>query len=130
MVTLSVMPGRFSICRLAPGTPPWGVAGPFYSITRTDEELSIVCAESDVPAGVKAGGGWRALKAEGPFDFKTIGIVASLSTPLAVRGIGIFIISTFDTDYLLVKQEDLEAASEALTLAGHQLRAAGERSPR
>lgn len=131
MLTLSVMPGLFAVCRLAPGAPlpSWAAAGRFLSITRTDEELSIVCAEGDVADGVKAERGWRGLKAEGPFDFSAIGIIASLASPLAAEGIGIFALSTFDTDYLLVKQEDLQAAAEALSRAGHRVRDGTETGP-
>jgi hypothetical protein len=118
------MPGSLAICRLAPDAPlpSWAAAGRFFSITRTAEELSIVCAEDDAPADVKAEKEWRALKAEGPLDFSAIGIIASLAVPLAAEGISLFVVSTFDTDYILVKQERLEAATAALARAGHRIR--------
>ena len=124
MLTLTVMPGAFAICRLAPDAPlpSWAAAGRFFSITRTSEELSVVCADGDAPAGVKAEKGWRALKVEGPLELSAVGIIASLAAPLAAERISVFVVSTFDTDYLLVRHESLEAAAAALARAGHRIR--------
>ena len=74
----------------------------------------------DVPANVKVEPKWRCLKVKGPLDFALTGILASLANPLARAGISIFAVSTFDTDYLLVKEGDLERAAEALSIAGHE----------
>jgi len=93
----------------------------FLSITRTEDELSIVCAE-DVAAGLaRVDSGWRAMKVQGPFAFDQTGILASFLDPLAVAAIGIFAVSTFDTDYILVKSENLAKALAALKQAGHHL---------
>ncbi len=122
-LTLSVLPETFAVCRLGPGEPmpDWAlIASSFLSLTRTSDELSIVCPESAVPAGIQCEGDWRALKIDGPLDFAETGILASLSTPLADVGVSVFAVSTFDTDYVLVKQRALEKARSVLTQAGHR----------
>ena len=101
----------------------WATRGAFYSITQSNEELSIVCSQGDVPSGVHAERGWRALKVKGPLDFGLTGILASLASPLAQAGISIFAVSTFDTDYVLVKQETLGEATQVLSSSGHEVRA-------
>ena len=93
--------------------------GRFVSITRTSDELSIVCAERDVPLGVKVDRGWRALKIEGPLDLSLTGVLASIAVPLAEAKINIFAISTFDTDYVLVKADRVAEAIGVLRNAGH-----------
>lgn len=92
----------------------------FCSVTRTSDELSIVCAEEVVPAGTNAVRGWLCLKLEGPFAFSETGILSSFLAPLAESGIGIFAISTFDTDYVLIQVQSWSKASEALRGAGHE----------
>ena len=89
-------------------------------MTRSREELSIVCEEQRVPEGVRGERGWVALKLEGPFPFAMTGVLASFLQPLAEEKIAIFAISTFDTDYVLVKRADLERAMKALAAAGHE----------
>lgn len=120
MLTLSVLPERLAICRLDYGAdvPAW-TTGDFVSITRTRDELSIVCNERDVPSGVKADRGWRALKIEGPLDLALTGVLASIAVPLAEARINIFAISTFDTDYVLVKADRVRDAIGVLRRAGH-----------
>jgi hypothetical protein len=114
-----LLSGRFAVCRLgADAAIPADLlqAQPgFLSITRTADELSIVCEEALVPAGAKVQLGWRAFKVEGPLDFSLTGIMATLATPLAVAKISLFAVATFDTDYLLVQERDLEAAVAALS---------------
>jgi hypothetical protein len=94
----------------------------FLSITRTRDELSIVCESSRIPAGIDAEFGWRCIKVDGPLDFSLVGVLSSLAEPLARAGIPIFAISTFDTDYVLVKTANLEGAMAALESAGHAVR--------
>jgi uncharacterized protein len=120
---LTLLPGRLMICRLGPeaAIPAWAGRGPLTSITRTSDELSVVCAETDVPAGIKAERGWRSFKVEGPLDLSLTGVLASLAAPLAEARINIFAISTYDTDYLLVKEERVSLAAEVLTRAGHRV---------
>ena len=121
-LTLRLLNDTFAICRLSADAPipAWAVAnGPFVSITRTSEELSVVCLQSLVPAGVRSEPDWRCFQLAGPIPFATVGVLASLTGPLAQQGISVFAISTFDTDYLLVKNKDLPATIEALKQSGH-----------
>jgi hypothetical protein len=98
---LVLLPDTFAICRLDSNAaiPAWIFAGSFLSITRTLDELSVVCLQSLVPKGFQCEGGWRCLRVAGKMDFSEVGILASLVTPLADAGISISAISTFDTDY-------------------------------
>jgi uncharacterized protein len=123
MLTLTVLPEALAICRLSvdEAVPEWAMMGEFVSITHTADELSIVCAEENASADVKADRGWRALKVEGPLDLALTGILASLADPLAKAQINIFAISTFDTDYLLVKGYNLPNACAVLRRAGHHV---------
>ena len=120
---LSLLPERLAISRLAADSPvpDWATRGPFYSLTRTRDELSIVTELSRVPAGIQSQPGWRALKVHGPFVLSEVGVLAALATPLAEAKISLFAISTFDTDYLLVASETLPAAIAALERAGHTI---------
>ena len=115
----------FAIARLSPGeqTPKW-TSGEFVSITRTADELSIVCREDALPAGTHADRGWQCLKLEGPISLNTTGVAAEFASILARTGISIFIVSTFDTDYVLVKGDSLDRATDALQAAGHSVRPA------
>jgi hypothetical protein len=121
---LTLLPGRFAVCRLEPSAavPPWADGVPLASVTRTAEELSVVCAEEAVPAGVKAETGWKALRLEGPVPFSTVGVISGLTAPLAAQGIPVFVLSTFDTDYLLLKESVLGRAQKALAKAGYPVR--------
>lgn len=118
---LTLLPDLLAVCRLPPDAPlPAWAAGPgFVSITRTDEELSIVVRQDRVPGDITAVGPWRALKVQGPLDFALTGILAALTAPLAEAGISLFAIATYDTDYILVREERLQAAINALRAAGH-----------
>jgi len=122
-LTLILTDHLLAICRLEPETPLpiWATSLSFFAITRTAEELSVVCREDAVPAGIKCERGWRCLRVAGTMPFTLTGVLASLTAPLAVADIGIFAISTFDTDYLLVQEKDLENALQALRRAGHML---------
>ena len=124
-LTLTLLADEFAICRLPPDAPlpAWADSAPFASITRTAEELSITCVRAAVPAGVQAQAGWRCLKVEGPFDLTTaIGVLAALAEPLAQAGVSLYVVSTFDTDYLFVRGEQFGQATEALTARGHTIR--------
>lgn len=120
---LTLLPQRFAISRLAADAsiPQWATQGPFFSVTRTGDELSVVTELSQVPPGVQSQAGWRVLKLHGPFVLSEIGVLSALATPLAEAKISLFAISTFDTDYLLVASETLSAAVAALERAGHTI---------
>ncbi len=120
---LSVLPGEFAICRLDPADPipDWAMAGEWFAITRTSRELSVVTRQDRVPADVRSVPGWRCLEVQGPLEFSEVGIIASLAGPLAGSGISISVIATHDTDYLMVRENDLDLALETLTRAGHRV---------
>ena len=113
--------GSFAIIRLSPGLaiPDWALRGAFFSVTSTAEELSVVCPQAQVPAGIAHDGDWACLKLQGPFPFSETGILTSFVQPLSERTISVFAISTFDTDYVLVKQGWVDQAVAALRDAGH-----------
>ncbi len=120
---LYVLDELYAIVRLEPDAdlPVWLRGGHFWSATRTDSELSVVCREEDIPADPSAERGWCALELAGPLDFSLTGVVAALVTPLADAEVPIFILSTFETDYLPVRERDLQRPAEALTDAGHEV---------
>ena len=113
---LVTLDDRLAVCRLdrGDGIPSWATRGGFFSVTRTHDELSVVCPEASVPEGIRAEKGWRVLRVAGAMDFSLVGVLASLTAPLAEAGVALFALSTFDTDYLLVKEHDLARAIEAL----------------
>ena len=120
---LTLLAERFAISRLAADAPvpDWATQSPFFSVTRTGDELSIVSELSHVPVGVQSQPGWRVLKVHGPFVLSEIGVLSALTAPLAEARISLFAVSTFDTDYLLVAAETLSAAITALGRAGHTI---------
>ncbi|MFW2404672.1 MAG: ACT domain-containing protein [Gammaproteobacteria bacterium] len=117
---LELLPETCAIARLDPDAdvPDW-IAGEFQSVSRTNDELSIVCAESCVPVGVAAQRGFRCFRIAGKLDFAATGILESLLGPLADAHVSVFVVSTFDTDYVLVPGGRLEDATAALASAGH-----------
>ena len=117
------MEGRYVIAKFPHDAqiPAWANGSGFSSVTRTLDELSVVIAEASVPTELDASRGWRMFRVHGPFAFDEIGVVAALANPLARVGVGIFVISTFDTDYLLVQQEEIPVAVETLEHAGHKI---------
>jgi len=123
-MTFVLLDGLFAVARLDPDAdvPPWAHRGAFTTITRTAHELSIVCEESGVPDDVAAERGWRCLHLEGPIPFETTGVAAAFTRALAARQISVFVVSTFDTDYVLVKAAKIDAAIEALRDAGYDVR--------
>ena len=120
-LTLAILDGEFAVCQLSPtsGLPAWAYGGTFWSITRTLDEVSIVCPASSVPGAIKAERGWRVLRVVGTQEFALVGVLASLVDPLARAGISLFALATYDTDYLLIKAESLPQAMAALQAAGH-----------
>ena len=124
-LTLKILPNRLAVCRLNADSPlpDWIDESDFSSVTRTEAELTIVCDQELVASGTTSETGWRCIKVEGPLDFSEIGIVLSLTQPLAESGVAVFLISTFDTDYLMVKEKDLANAIDALSAQGHQVKA-------
>ena len=121
-LTLHVLPGEWAVCRLPAGAalPAWATAGVWFSVTHTAAELSVVCTEALVPADVTAERGWRAVQVAGPLDFSLTGVLAALANPLAAAGVSLFAVSTYDTDYILVKAAHWEAARRAWQAAGHR----------
>ena len=115
-LSLSILEDNFAVCRLAADEmiPVWALTGKFYSISKTHDELSIVCPEKEVPDYVKSEKGWRAIKVEAVLEFSQTGILASLAVPLAEAKISIFAISTFNTDYIFVKDNNLNKAIKVL----------------
>jgi hypothetical protein len=120
---LEVVESRLAVCRLggAEPIPGWAVRGAWFSVTRTFDELSVVCPDNLVPEDVLAERGWRALRVAGVMEFSVIGVLARLAVPLAEARISVFAVSTYDSDYLLVKEHFLEQAIETLRQAGHVL---------
>ncbi len=119
---ISLLPGLLAVCRLPSdaNVPAW-VRGAFTSVTRTTDELSVVCDQDAVPADVQAERGWRGLKVLGPIPFELTGVAAALVAPLAEARISVFLLATFDTDYLLLKEEVFERAVAILRDAGHEI---------
>jgi hypothetical protein len=122
-VKLHTLDELYAIVRLEPDAelPDWVQVGHFWSATRSESELSVVCREEDVPTDASAERGWCALELAGPLDFSLTGVVAALVTPLAEAEVPIFVISTFETDYLFVRERDLERSVDALAEAGHSV---------
>ena len=121
MYTLNLLSDEMAIARM-PATAPlpeWVLDAPFFSVTRTPDELSILCPSHLLPAEITAERGWRCLQVAGPLDFDLVGVLASLLEPLQMVGISVFVLSTYDTDYILVKATQLTVAIDALQEAGY-----------
>ena len=127
-LNLEVLPGNYVICRFEPGTsvPEWA-RGELVSVTRTPDELSIVCRDEEVPADVQCEPGWQCLRIAGTLDFSLVGVIARITTVLAETGVSVLAISTFDTDYFLVR--DMERGAKALLEAGFLVSNPGESRP-
>lgn len=123
-LSLLVLDPMFAICSLKRDSPlpEWATSSDFYSITRTYDELSIVCPQEQVPAGVDINKNWRCLKVQGPLGFSITGILASISMPLSTEGVSVFVFSSYDTDHIMVKQYELEKAVDVLQKAGHTVK--------
>ena len=115
---MKVLDGRLSVCRLPASArvPSWALElhEGFVSITRTPDELSIVCPQEAVPPDTRVEEDWRALVLPGPIPFEMTGVLAALTVPLAEAGIPVFAISTYDTDYVLVREKNVERALHVL----------------
>jgi hypothetical protein len=123
VLRLVLLSDTFAICRLPADSPiPAWATGELVSITRTADELSIVCRANTVPEGVRCEPGWRCLRVAGTLNLSLVGVLASLAVPLAEAGVSVFAVSTFDTDYLLVKEASLARGIETLQAAGHWVR--------
>lgn len=122
-VRLLRLDGTYAVSRMDPTSalPAWADGAGFVSISRSDDELSIVCRVERIPSGVKQDTGWTCYKFIGPFAFDETGIVASVIGPLSHAGIGIFVVSTFDGDHMLLKETDASHAESVLHAAGHTL---------
>jgi hypothetical protein len=119
---LTLLPDKLAVCRLDSGDESdLRAASGLFSVTRTANELSVVCPEDDAPEGAEVSGGWRALEVGGPLDHSATGVLASIAAPLAEAEVALFPLATFDTDYVLVREADLDSAFEALRAAGHRV---------
>lgn len=115
---LRILPERLAICHFGKNAslPEWAIHNnDFFSITKTPDELSVVCDESRMPKNVMAERGWRAFRLEGPENIYSVGVIAKISTPLAKAKISIFDISTYETDYILVEEKNLAKAKKSLS---------------
>ena len=119
---LHVLEEPLAVVRLQPETPvpQWVFQSRFFSVTKTDDELSIFCEERVVPSEVEGTGGWRAFRVAGQIAFELSGVISGLTLPLAAKQISLFSISTHDTDYLVVREDRLEDAIDVLQRTGHQ----------
>ena len=124
-IRLLSVPGSFAVCKLATGSPipTWATTGDLFTVTRTADELSVVCRQEVVPEGVTCERDWCCLRVAGTMPFTLVGVLASLTTPIARAGIGVFAFSTYDTDYLLVKTNEMCKAVAALRAGGHEVEA-------
>jgi hypothetical protein len=115
-LSLSILPGKFAVCLLEKNDviPSWALKSSFFTISKTKDELSVVCSEKSVPQGLKFEGNWKALKVEDKLDFSLTGILSSLINPLAKEKISIFAVSTYNTDYIFVKCNNLKKAKRIL----------------
>lgn len=123
-LTLTLLPQKYAMCRLDPNgpIPYWALLGDdFISLTRTRSELSVACLQENVPEEIKAERNWRCLKVEGSFEFSLAGVHASLAQPLAQANISILAIATYETDHILVQEENLEYTVRVLEEAGHRV---------
>lgn len=123
-LTMRLLEEKYGVSRLEKDQPipSWCQKGEFYSTTKTSEELSIVCSVQYIPQNIKCERNWRILKVEGPLNFSLIGILASISTLLAKNSISIFALSTYDTDYILVKEKDVDNAITSLRNEGYEVK--------
>lgn len=122
-LTLKVLDVTLAICQLEPGSEveEWSDGTGIFSVMRTDDEVTIVCSEELVPEGAICSKGWKCIRLVGHFDFTEVGVLSQLALPLAGANVPIFVMSAYNTDYVLVRKQDLQRASEALRTAGHDI---------
>jgi hypothetical protein len=118
---ISVLKDDYKVCRLNAfdGVPEWALEAPLSSVTRTAEELSIVCPDQVAPKELQSEQEWKCLKIHGPLGFDEVGIISGLTKVLADANISVFVLSTFETDYILVKRMNIEQAAKVLADSGH-----------
>ena len=119
-MNLKIIPGDYSVCKLPSNStiPMWALESPFFTVSKTDDELSIACESRYIKDQPEAENNFSLIKVIGPLDFNLTGILTSLCTPLSEAKISVFVVSTFDTDYLLIKQEKIEQAQNVLIESG------------
>lgn len=122
-VNISICDGLFTVCRLAPGDelPAWSATSDFISVTRSPDELSIVCCQHLVPQEIQCSRNWRLMRIDGDLDLQMIGVLSGLLAPLARAGVSVFVLSTYDTDYFMVPAQVLGQAAEVLKEEGHRV---------
>jgi uncharacterized protein len=122
-LTLKILDVTLAICQLEPGSEveEWSDGTGIFCVMRTDDEVTIVCSEDLVPMGVKCSKDWKCIRLVGQYEFSEVGVLSQLALPLAGANVPIFAMSTFNTDYVLVREQDLKRASEALRTAGHEI---------
>jgi hypothetical protein len=127
-INLTVEDGLYSIVKLPPEAiiPQWALESAFFSITKTSDELSVAAESACVPKGMDADEGWRALKIDGVLDFSLTGIISSISSLLAENNVSVFVVSTYNTDYILIKKENLYKAVRALKASGYGVQDEGD----
>jgi hypothetical protein len=118
------MQDKYIICQLPSNStiPEWGNLGEIFAVIRTSDELTVVCRETNIPGNVKFESGWRVLKVQGPLEFSQVGVISKLATTLADVDASIFILSTYDTDYILIKDSNLKQAIRALQQVGYRIK--------
>jgi hypothetical protein len=123
--SLSLFEEEYAVCRLDKSAPipAWAIRGEFFSVSRTPDELSIVCEQEAVPPETDHDGGWRCFKIESPFEFDLAAMISSVAAPLADEQIDIFVVATQDSDYLLVRQADLDRSISRLQNSGYRVEA-------
>lgn len=123
ILNLKLLNREFGIVRLKSSEkiPEWAIINDIYSITRTETELTIVCPSNRIPKNFQSDIGWKCLKVEGSFDLNEIGIIASISNTLSQNGISIYVFSSYDTDFILIKDNNIEKAIKSLRSKGHSV---------
>jgi hypothetical protein len=118
---LKFIKSDFSVCKLR-DLSQLNLSAGFYFVSKTPDEISLVCFTEDVPGNaVKAEHGWKAFRVEGPLDFALVGILARISAILTTAGISLFAVSTYDTDYIMVKADKIDEAREEMLNAGYEI---------